>query len=129
MRTFLLPLVKFGKRQLYQFGFRPFICIKKFFPKFEIIRMRNTGVMDYWGKKLGGHVSRRPSSTCQSARRTRRGDETDVSVCLGCSHRDAATERIFLIIHNSRTFHPNNLKFWDNLLCTYMNNFPIGSFL
>ena len=31
--------------------------------------------------------------------------------CLGCSTRDAATERIFFIIYNSRIFHPNNLKF------------------
>ena len=49
--------------------------------------------------------------------------------CFGCSARDAATERIFLIIHNSRSFHPNNLKFWEKLLSTYMNNFPAGSFL
>ena len=33
------------------------------------------------------------------------------------------------IIHNFRIFHPNNLKFWEKLLCTYMNNFPAGSFL
>ena len=32
--------------------------------------------------------------------------------CFGCSTRNAATERIFLIIHNSRIFHPNSLKFW-----------------
>ena len=31
------------------------------------MRMRNTGVRDYQKKKLGGHVSRRASSTCQSA--------------------------------------------------------------
>ena len=49
--------------------------------------------------------------------------------CFGCSTRDAATERIFLIIHNSRIFHPNNLKFWEKLLCTYMDNFPTESFL
>ena len=49
--------------------------------------------------------------------------------CFGCSTRDAATERIFLIIHNFRIFHPNNLKFWEKLLYTYMNNYPAGSFL
>ena len=49
--------------------------------------------------------------------------------CFGCSTRDAATERIFLIIHNFRIFYPNNLKFWEKFLCTYMNNFPAGSFL
>ena len=49
--------------------------------------------------------------------------------CFGFSTRDAATQRIFLIIHNSRIFYPNNLKFWEKLLCTYMNNFPTGSFL
>ena len=32
-------------------------------------------------------------------------------------------------INNSRIFHSNNLKFWEKLLCTYMNNFPAGSFL
>ena len=52
-----------------------------------------------------------------------------VVFCCGCSTRDAATERIFLIIHNSRIFYPNNLKFWEKLLCTYMNNFPTRSFL
>ena len=40
--------------------------------------------------------------------------------CFGCSTRDAATERIF---------QPNNLKFWEKLLCTYINNFPAASFL
>ena len=49
--------------------------------------------------------------------------------CFGCSTRDAATELIFLIIHNFRIFYPNNLKFWEKFLCTYMNNFPAGSFL
>ena len=49
--------------------------------------------------------------------------------CFGCSTGDAATERIFLIIHNFRIYHPNNLKFWEKLLCTYMSNFPAGSFL
>ena len=49
--------------------------------------------------------------------------------CFGCLTRDAATERIFLIIHNSRIFHPNNLKFWEKLLCTYINNFSTGNFL
>ena len=49
--------------------------------------------------------------------------------CFVCSTRDAATERIFLIIHNSRILYPNNLKFWEKLLCTYMNNFSAGSFL
>ena len=54
------------------------ICIKNFFPKIEIIRMGNTGLLE---KKIGGHVSRQASpSTCQSARRTRRGDESDVSL-------------------------------------------------
>ena len=48
---------------------------------------------------------------------------------FGCSTRDAATERIFLIIHNFRIFHPNNLKFWEKLLFIYMNNFPAASFL
>ena len=43
--------------------------------------------------------------------------------------RHAITERIFLIIYSSRFFHPNNLKFWETLLCTYMNNFPTRSFL
>ena len=47
----------------------------------------------------------------------------------GCLTRGVATERIFLIIHNFRIFHPNNLKFWEKLLCTYMNNLPAGSFL
>ena len=50
---------------------------KKFFPKFEIMRMGNTGLLE---KKLGGHVSRQASSTCQSARWTRRGDGSDVSL-------------------------------------------------
>ena len=45
------------------------------------------------------------------------------------STRDATTEHIFLIIHNSGIFHPNNLKFCEKLLCTYMYNFPTGSFL
>ena len=49
--------------------------------------------------------------------------------CFGCSTQDAATERIFLIIHDFRIFHPNNLKFWEKLLCIYMNNFPARSFL
>ena len=49
--------------------------------------------------------------------------------CFGCSTRDAATERIFLITHNSRIFYPNNLKSWEKLLCTYMNNFPTGTFI
>ena len=50
-------------------------------------------------------------------------------LCFGCLTRDAATERIFLIIHNSRIFHPNNLKFWKKLLCTNMNNFLAKSSL
>ena len=33
------------------------------------------------------------------------------------------------VIHNSSIFRPNNLKFWEKLLLTYMNNFPTGSFL
>ena len=33
------------------------------------------------------------------------------------------------VIHNLSIFHPNNLKFWEKLLLTYMNNFPVGSFL
>ena len=33
------------------------------------------------------------------------------------------------VIHNSSIFHPNNLKFWEKLLLTYMNNFHTGSFL
>ena len=33
------------------------------------------------------------------------------------------------LIHNSSIFHPNNLKFWEKLLFTYMNNCPTGSFL
>ena len=46
-----------------------FIFVQRsFFTKFAIIRMRNTGVMDYQKKELGGHVSRRASSTCQTAR-------------------------------------------------------------
>ena len=31
-------------------------------------------------------------------------------LCFRCLTRDAATERIFLKIQNSRIFHPNNLK-------------------
>ena len=49
--------------------------------------------------------------------------------CFSCSTREAATERIFLIIHDSRICHPNNLKFWEKLLCTYMKNFPAECFL
>ena len=33
------------------------------------------------------------------------------------------------VIHNSSIFHRNNLKFWEKLLLTSMNNFPTGSFL
>ena len=68
------------------------------------------------------------SSTCQCARMMRRGDESDVIFCFSFSTRHAITERIFLIIHNFRIFHLNNLKFSVKLLCTYMNNFPTGSF-
>ena len=46
-----------------------------------------------------------------------------------CPTRDVATECFFLIIHNPRISHPNNLKFWKKLLCTYMSNFLTGSFL
>ena len=41
-----------------------------------------------------------------------------------CSHRVYFSNAI----HNSSIFHPNNLKFWEKLLLTYMNNFPTGSF-
>ena len=53
---------------------------------------------------------------------------TTLVFCFRCSTRDAATERIFLIINNFRIFHPNNLEFREKLLCTYMN-FPAASFL
>ena len=99
----------------------------KFYRKFEIIKMKNTEVMNYYKKKLGRRVSYRASSTCQSTRMTRR-DESDVIFCFSFSTRHAITERIFLIIHNTRIFHLNNLKF-SAKLCTYMNNFPTGSFL
>ena len=33
------------------------------------------------------------------------------------------------VIHNSSISHRNNLKFWEKLLLTYMNNFRTGSFL
>ena len=48
-----------------------------------------------------------------------------------CSMSDARRGHrvFFLIIHNSRISHPNNLKLWKKLLCTYMNNFLTGSFL
>ena len=49
--------------------------------------------------------------------------------CFGCPTRDAAAERIFLIIHNSGIFYPNKLKFWEKLLRSYMNNFRARSFL
>ena len=44
-----------------------------------------------------------------------------------CPMRDAATERFFLISHNPNMSHPNNLKFWEKLLCTCIKNFPTGS--
>ena len=71
------------------------------------------------------------TSTCQSATMTKKGDESDVFLffCFSFSTRHAITEHIFLIIHNFRIFHLNNLKFPVKLLCTYMNNFPTASFL
>ena len=69
------------------------------------------------------------SSTCQRARITRRGDESDVVSCISFSTRHATTERIFLIIDNFRIFHLNNLKLSVKLLYTHMNNFPTESFL
>ena len=39
-----------------------------------------------------------------------------------CLTRDVATEFFFLIIHNSRISHPNNLKFWKKLLCINMSS-------
>ena len=69
------------------------------------------------------------SSTCQRARMTRRGDESDVVSRISFSTRHATTERIFIIIDNFRIFHLNYLKFLVKLLYTRMNNFPTGSFL
>ena len=42
--------------------------------------------------------------------------------------RATFSNNIFLIIHNSHIFHSNILKFWDKILCTYMDNFPAGRF-
>ena len=105
------------------------ICTRKFHRKFEIIKMKNTGVMDYYKKSsvVASRIGHRAS--CESARMTRRGDESDVMFCFSFSTRHAITERIFLIIHNFRIFHLNNLKFLVKLLCTYMKNFPTGSLL
>ena len=69
------------------------------------------------------------SSTCQRARITRRGDESDVVSCISFSTRHATTERIFLIIDNFHIFHLNNLKLSVKLLYIHMNNFPTESFL
>ena len=46
-----------------------------------------------------------------------------------CPTRDVATEFFFLIIHNSRISHPNNLKFWKKLLYININNFLTESTL
>ena len=75
------------------------------------------------------HIIISASSTCQRARITRRGDESDVVSRISFSTRHATTERIFLIIDNFLILHRNNLKFPVKLLYTHMNNFPTGSFL
>ena len=93
------------------------------------LRLLGWKVPELWIIRKKARYPRLASSTCQSARMTRRGDESDVIFCFSCSMRHAITERIFLIIYSSRFFHPNNLKFWETLLCTYMNNFPTRSFL
>ena len=74
--------------------------------------MRNTGVRDYKKKKnsvAASPVGHRARGRVQEGQ----GAEMRAALvfCFGYSTRYAATEDIFLIIHNSRIFHFNNLKF------------------
>ena len=84
-----------------------------------IIRKKNSVATSHVGHRARARVPERQ----------REGMRATLVFCFGCSTRDAATEHIFLIIHNSGIFYPNNLKFWEKLLCTYMNNFPTWCFL
>ena len=104
-------------------------CAKKFFLKFESIQIRNTGVMDYSKKKtLGGHVLRRISTTCQSARMTRRRDESDVIFCFSYSAPDVKRGHqafFFLKIHDFRISHLNNFKIHESSLMSICKNWQL----
>ena len=107
-----------------------FILVQRSF--YQNLRLLGWEIRELWIIILKNSVaSSRVGHRVRARVQEGQGEEMRATLvfCFGCSIRDAATERIFLIIHNSRIFYPNNGKFWEKLLCTYMNNFPAESFL
>ena len=107
-----------------------FIYVQRSFP--QNLRLLGWKIRKLWIiRKIRSVATPRVRHRARAWVQEGQGEEMRATLvfCFECSTRDAATERIFLIIHNFRIFYPNNLKFWDKLLCTYMDNFPAGSFL
>ena len=81
------------------------------------------GLFEKKNKPIGRRVSCLASSTCQSAKMTRRGDEW-FYLCSTTFVRCGGPAFFFLvIIHNSGLPDSTNLEFREKFLCTCIENF------